>query len=91
MYGKSCLGVTSCHSESEILAELVSRVVDDNSLDKLQLGDRLIELTESFSGPSRDSMGLDTIYYWCHIEHEDNGEEDDLEDEYPNWDDENEV
>ena len=70
MYGEYCLGVSSCHSESEILSTLISVLVADNSLDKQQLGDRINDLTESFAGPTRDSLGMDTIYYWPHIEYE---------------------
>jgi len=88
MYGKTCLGVSSCHSESQILKELISILVGDKSLDKEQLSARLIQLTESFGGPATDSMGLDTIYYWPGIGYDGtDDEDDDLEDEYPDWED----
>ena len=88
MYGKYCLGVTSCHSESQILADLIKIILDDETLDKQDASDKLLELTESFCGPSTDSMGLDTIYYWRGIDAVLDLDDDEEEDDYPDWDEE---
>jgi hypothetical protein len=80
MYGVRCFAVVTDSPTDAVLSMINAAVQtweakDDFTTYAADLGEYLLELTDTLGGAKTDSTGRDTVVYWEHIEYTEVAEE----------------